>query len=239
MIYEIRLAAPSPQPVTGQAKELSMDRRTFLASTMVVAASTAFPGVASTKSQDITLPPPQTSGGKPLMEVLKARCSTRAYSPKPLEPQVLSDLLWAAWGQSRPDGKRTAPSWKNRQEISVYAILAEGLYRYDAKSHSLKLMSEKNLRPLAGKQDFAATAPLNLVYVLDTAKMSEAPPEERLLYGGCDSGSIFQNVYLYCASQGLVTVVRANVDKPALAKEMGLGADQLITVTQSVGYPKS
>jgi nitroreductase len=216
-----------------------MDRRTFLASTMVVAASAAFPGMATAQSKDIVLPHPQTSGGMPLMEALKERHSTRTFEPKPLEPQVLSNLLWAAWGQNRADGKRTAPSCRNWQETSVYAALPEGLYLYDAAAHALKLIKAKDLRAMTGKQDFPATAPLDLIYVVDFAKMPNMSTEERLLYGGADSGSIFQNVYLSCAAQGLVTVVRANVDKPALAKEMGLGSEQMITLSQTVGYPKS
>jgi nitroreductase len=224
-----------------------MNRREFieagavvLAASAVLTASTVSPGMAAPQSQDLALPQPQTSGGKPLMEALMERHSTRSFSPKPLEPQVLSNLLWAAWGINRTDdsGKRTAPSWKNRQETTVFAALPEGLYRYVPKGHSLAQVVAKDLRPLTGKQDFVATAPLNLIYVLDMSKMSEATPEERLLYGGADSGSIFQNVYLFCASQGLATVVRASIDKPALAKEMGLGADQMITLSQTVGYPK-
>ena len=226
-----------------------MNRREFMeagavmAATAVLAGSVMAPGVAqaTTPAKDTALPKPATSGGMTLTQALMERRSTRAFSPKPLSQQVLSDLLWAAWGVNRDDvtGKRTAPSWKNRQETTVYAALKEGLYRYEAKGHSLAQVSAKDLRPMCGKQDFVATAPLNLVYVVDFSKMADITPEERLLYGGADSGSIYQNVYLTCAAQGLVTVIRANIDKPALAKEMGLGADHLITLSQTVGYPKA
>lgn len=222
-----------------------MNRREFietgavLAASAVLAANVAAPGVASAQAQDMPLPPPRTTGGKPLMDALMERRSTRRFAPKALEPQVLSDLLWAAFGINRPDGsnKRTAPSWKNRQEMAVYAALPTGLFRYDASRHALAPVSGKDLRALTGKQDFVATAPLNLIYVVDFAKMSEASPEERMFVAGCDSGSIFQNVYLACASLGLVTVVRANADKSALAKEMNLGTDQMVTLAQTVGYP--
>ncbi|MFP5223756.1 MAG: nitroreductase family protein [Acidobacteriota bacterium] len=222
-----------------------MNRREFietgavLAASAVLAAGVASPGLASAQAQDMALPPPRTTGGKPLMEALMERRSTRRFSSRLLEPQVLSNLLWAAFGINRSDGsgKRTAPSWKNRQEMTVYAALPGGLYRYDAMGHALAVVSAKDVRALTGRQDFVATAPLNLIYVVDFSKMSDAAPEEKLLVAGYDSGSIFQNVYLACASLGLATVVRANGDKSALAKEMNLGADQMVTLAQTVGYP--
>ena len=187
---------------------------------------------------DIALPPPRTEGGKPLMEALKARQTSRAFSTKPLPDQVLSDLLWAAWGISRPDsGKRTAPSARNWQEVDVYVVLEQGAYLYDAKANTLRAVAGGDLRKLTGPQAFVGAAPLNLVYVADTAKMTGSAPEDQALYSGADVGFISQNVYLYCASEGLATVVRGMVDREALAKALNLPGEKKIILAQTLGYP--
>jgi SagB-type dehydrogenase family enzyme len=188
--------------------------------------------------QPIDLPKPDMEGGKPLMRVLKARQSGREFSPEELPPQVLSNLLWAAWGINRPDGHRTAPSASNRQEIEIYVATADGLYLYDAKSHRLQPVLAKDVRAATGRQPFVGQAPLNLVYVADYSKMGKGSDEDKNLYSAADTGFISQNVYLYCASEGLVTVVRGMVDRPALAKVMNLRPDQRIMLSQTVGYPK-
>jgi len=187
----------------------------------------------------ITLPKPQTEGGKPLMEVLKARRSAREFSPEKLSPQVLSNLLWAAFGINRADGRRTAPSASNRQEIEIYAAMAEGLYRYDAAAHRLEPVLEQDVRAATGTQHFVSSAPLNLVYVADMSRVSPASrsAEDTALYTGADTGCIAQNVYLFCASEGLATVVRAGVDRASLARLMKLPENRRITLAQSVGYP--
>jgi len=187
---------------------------------------------------DIRLPAPQTDGGKPLMVVLKERQTTRAFSPKPLPPQVLSDLLWAGWGINRPEsGKRTAPSARNWQEIDMYVVLPEGAYIYDAKAHSLRLVMPGDWRALTGTQAFAATAPLNLVFVADVTRMKGVAPDQQALYYGVDTGFISQNIYLFCASEGLGTVVRGLVDRDALAKALNLHEHGKIVFAQSVGDP--
>ncbi|MBI4893923.1 MAG: SagB/ThcOx family dehydrogenase [Acidobacteria bacterium] len=179
------------------------------------------------------LPPPVTSGGKPLMEALKARQSGREFSPRKLPEQTLSNLLWAAWGVNRPEkGGRTAPSAMNRQEVDLYAVTAEGAFLYDAKKHALQAVAAGDLRALAGTQGFVKDAPLNLVLVADTAKSGD------LTYAAISAGAISQNVYLYCASEGLSTVVRASVDRPALEKALRLRPEQKILVAQTVGFLK-
>lgn len=189
--------------------------------------------------ETIQLPEPQTAGGKPLMQALKERTSSREFSPDKLPPQVLSNLLWAAWGINRKDsGKRTAPSARNRQEIDVYAALEEGLYRYDAEAHLLRLVVAEDIRAATGVQSFVKDAPVNLVFVADYARMGESTAEEKGFYAAADTGFISQNVYLYCASEGLATIVRAWIDKPSLAKAMKLGPEQQIILSQTVGYPK-
>lgn len=187
----------------------------------------------------IALPKPDTHGGKPLMQALNERKSTREFAPEALSPQVLSNLLWAAFGVNRADGRRTAPSANNRQTIDIYAVMADGTYLYDPAGHKLVPVVSGDLRGLTGQQDFVKQAPLDLVFVSDTAKMSASAPENsKLLYAGAETGFISQNVYLYCASEGLATVVRAMLDKDALAKALKLRPEQKITLSQTVGKMK-
>lgn len=187
--------------------------------------------------QEQALPAPHQNGGKPLMDVLKLRQTSRSFSPKPLPPQVLSDLLWAANGINRPDGKRTAPSTRNWQEIAIYAVLPDGAWLYDARGNRLTPVAKGDLRKLTGMQAFAATAPLNLVFVADTAKMKGASPEDQSMYAAADAAFISQNIYLFCASEGLGTVVRGSVDRAPLAKALNLPDTQKIIFAQTVGYP--
>mgnify|MGYP001135414510 CR=1 FL=1 len=189
--------------------------------------------------QPVKLPSPQTNGGKPLMQALKDRHSTRQFSTEKLPPQVLSNLLWAAFGINRPEsGKRTAPSAVNWQEIDIYVTTAEGLYLYDPNAHSLTPVLDKDIRALTGRQSFVKDVPVNLVYVADFSKMGRASQQDKVFYSAADTGFIAQNVYLYCASEGLATVVRGLIDKPALAKEMNLRPEQKVILAQSVGYPQ-
>ena len=193
---------------------------------------------ASPELVDINLPAPRVKGGKPIMEALGDRQSTRDFSAKKLSPQVLSDLLWAAFGINRADsGKRTAPSTRNWQETDLYVILEEGIYLYQPAENRLKSIVKGDQRKLAGSQSFAATAPLNLVYVSDTSKMGEVSQDDKMLYAGADTGFISQNVYLFCASEGLGTVVRAFVNRPDLAAALKLPKHKIITLAQTVGYP--
>lgn len=189
--------------------------------------------------ETIQLLKPQTEAGKPLMQALMDRKSAREFSPDKLPPQVLSNLLWAAFGLNRKDsGKRTAPSAHNWQEMDVYVALEEGLYLYDAKSHLLKLALAGDIRAATGVQSFVKEAPVNLVFVADFSRMGDSTPEQKSFYSATDTGFISQNVYLFCASEGLATIVRAWIDKPALAKAMNLGPEQRIILSQTVGYPK-
>ena len=195
---------------------------------------------------DISLPAPRMEGGKPLMQALKERQSTRTFRPEKLSVQVLSDLLWAATGVNRPDsGKRTVPSARDWQEIEVYAATEDGVYLYDPKANVLKAVVGGDQRKLTGIQDFVASAPLNLIYVADTTKMvvktasGTVPATDSLdLYVGADTGFISQNVYLFCASDGLITVVRATVDRAVLAKTLNFPDTKRITLVQTVGYPE-
>ncbi len=187
----------------------------------------------------IQLPKPQMDGGKPLMQTLKERGSSREFSPEKLPLQLLSNLLWAAFGVNRPDsGKRTAPSAKNWQEMDIYVATADGLYLFDAKAHLLNPILAEDIRGMTGRQSFVKIAPINLIYVADFSKTGTLTDEQKEFYSAAHTGFISQNVYLYCASEGLATVVRASIDRPALAKAMKLRPDQRITLAQPVGYPR-
>jgi len=196
-----------------------------------------YAGIAA-GGEAVKLPTPQVTGGMPLMAALKSRHSTREFESRPLPAQVLSNLLWAAQGVNRPDsGKRTAPTARDWREIDVYVVLPEGVSVYEPATHSLRRVLDKDIRALTGTQDFPATAPLNLVYVADLGRMDTSDDNKRL-YSATDTGFIAQNVYLFCASAGLGTVVRGSVDREALAAALGLKASQQIILAQSVGYPK-
>jgi SagB-type dehydrogenase family enzyme len=188
----------------------------------------------------IALPKPQTDGGRPLMQVLKERQSLRSFSDRKLPDEVLGNLLWAAFGVNRPDsGKRTAPSAVNWQEVDVYVAIPDGVYLYDAPAHALKPVLAGDHRAKAGKQDFVGEAPLVLIFVADRARMGQASEADKDFYSAVDTGYISQNVYLFCASEGLATVVIGMVDRPDLAKALSLQPDQRVILTQPVGYPKA
>jgi SagB-type dehydrogenase family enzyme len=189
--------------------------------------------------EKITLPAPKTDIGKPLMQALKLRQSTRSFDTKELSLQEISNLLWAADGINRPGtGKRTAPSAMNWQEISVYVCMEKGTYVYDAEANSLNPVQQGDLRKYCGTQDFVKSAPLNLVYVADYAKVKNSSDEDMKFYTAADCGFIAENVYLYCASEGLGAVIRANIDRKKLAEVLNLKPDQKILLSQTIGYGK-
>lgn len=187
----------------------------------------------------IALPAPRTTGGMPLLDALRLRHSERDFGDRMLPAQLLSDLLWAACGINRSGvGKRTAPTARNWQEIDLYVALPGGVYRYDAVAHALEPVAGGDLRGVTGTQPYVAVAPVNLVYVAETARMEGAKPEQFEAYAAADAAFIAQNVYLFCASEGLATVVRASIDRPALALAFGLRSGQRVALAQTVGYPR-
>jgi nitroreductase len=148
-------------------------------------------------------------------------------------------MLWAAFGINRPEsGGRTAPTGHDAQEIDIYVAKADGLYLYDAKANALLPVLSEDIRALTGNQEFVKDAPVNLIFVADGEKLKGFPEPQRDFYAAASTGYISENVYLYCASAGLATVVRGWVNKEALAKVMGLKPAQKVILAQTVGYPK-
>ncbi len=194
--------------------------------------------VTAQETKPVALPTPQTTGGKPLMQALNERQSTREFSPQKLPPPELSNLVWAAWGINRADGRRTAPSSSNRQEMDVYVVTADGAYVYDAKANALNPVVSGDIRKSAGTQEFVAQAPLNLVYVADLSKMGGNDENSKIATANADTGFIAQNVYLFCASEGLGSVVRGSAPRAELAKDLKLRPDQRVTLAHTVGYLK-
>ena len=204
------------------------------------------------EAEVIKLPPPQTEGGKPLMQALKLRQSTRGnYGPEEkLSMQTLSNLLWAADGVNRPGGHRTAPSAVDWQNIDIYVATADGLFVYDAPQHVLKVISKQDVRAISGlegqatgpmKQDFAKTAPVSLVYVADMAKtkgMKYSGEDVGLTWSYTGTGAIAQNVYLFCASENLACIVRAMIDATRLSQVFKLGPDQKVMLTSTIAHFK-
>ena len=215
-----------------------MTRRAANAGLVTSAILTAVPSLAATGSAVLELPPPRTQGGKPLIEALKLRRSIREYSNRPLPLQVLSDLLWAAFGINRPSGDRTAPYWRHIMVIDVYTAMADGVWLYEPKRHVMLAHLRADIRAQTGLQDFVANAPLNLVYVAHGERMQDISANERRLYASVDTGFIGQNVYLFCASEGLATVFRGAVDYEKLNRTMQLEKDQFVTFAQTMGYPR-
>jgi nitroreductase len=194
---------------------------------------------AASEAPVMQLPAPKMSGGMPLMQALKLRHSTREYADRQLPLPVLSDLLWAAFGVNRASGDRTVPYWRHIMVIDVYAAMADGVWLYDPKTHLLRKHLDADIRAATGQQDFVGGAPLNLVYVAHGERMHDVPPEDRRLYASVDAGFIGQNIYLFCASEGLASVFRAAIDYKKLAEAMQLEGEQFVTFAQTVGYQRS
>jgi nitroreductase len=241
-----------------------MNRRTFLKSvpvlTVLASSKTGFTDDANTTTSPardagvaeqpqlvpqtygvIKLNPPDLNQGISLMQALKKRRTNRDISDKKLTLQQLSDLLWAADGQNRPDGKRTSPAAMGIYCVDIYVVLPEGAFLYDAAKHHLKPVAKGDFRKSAGMQDFVFIAPLNLVYVFTPRNPKNAPApvleEKRKVWADVEVGCMVQNVYLYCASEGLATVVRGMIDQKKFSEVIKVKPEQIV-LAQTIGYPK-
>ncbi|MFH1708959.1 MAG: SagB/ThcOx family dehydrogenase [Planctomycetota bacterium] len=211
----------------------------------LIAAQAVFFGQNQTVPTLLKLAPPDLASGGSLMQALKDRCSVRSFADTKLTPQQLAGLLWAANGVNRDDGKRTAPAALNKQVVDIYVVLADGVYLYDAVDHQLLPVAQGDHRAKAGRQDFVAGAPVNLVFVADLAKLKDLPPfaaglpdAEKLKWAYIAAGCQAENVHLYCAAQGLGAVIRGLVDPAVFGPVIGLRPEQTIIMAQTVGVPK-
>lgn len=192
--------------------------------------------MACGQSEDLKkLPPAERDKGMALMQALDKRHTSRSFSHKPIPDQVLANLLWAGFGINRENGKRTAPTSRNIQDVEIYVASQDGLYKYVAEKHALKQLMSKDIRSATGEQDFVDEAPINLIYVSNHRKVEDGSPSK--FTQGVNTGCVVQNVYLYCASEGLSCVVRGYVDKEKLREAMELEDYRHITLTHTIGYP--
>jgi nitroreductase len=211
------------------SRELGPARILVLALIAIAATATDF--------KPIKLPPPQTAGGKPLMQALLERQTIRELKPDKLPDQVLANLLWAGFGINRTaNAHRTAPSAMNSQELDIYVATADGVFLYAPAANELRPVSSEDVRSRAGGEASFHTAPVTLILVADLARLAKAKPDDRRFYAAFDAGTISQNLYLYCASEGLATVVH-DLDRSRLIDPLKLRPEQQIILAQAVGYP--
>jgi nitroreductase len=202
---------------------------------MMAAVCAAGAGVFAQEETVVKLPEPDKAGGKPLIQALDERKSTRAFSDKEISMETLSSLLWAGFGVNRDDGRRTAPTARNVQDITVYALTPDGAFMYDAKANTLVTRSDTDQREAVISQAWGKKAPLAIFYV---QTVQGEPNQQQLLFGAMHAGSIYQNVGLFCASEGLGDVVVGTYNADAAKKALNLPDNQRIVVGQIIGYPQ-
>jgi nitroreductase len=227
-----------------------MNRRTFVKTLpgITVITGTMY-GTTKIELKPIILPKPKKEGGKSVLQALQERRTNRSMSPREIPIQVLSTLLWAAFGVNRERasfGKtgRTAPSASNSQEIDLYIALPEGVFLYEAVPHKLTPVVQGDYRSRGGRRG-AAQAPVNIFYIADLTRYDLGPrqpdrsigdPEVQKSYYYTDTGFIAQNVYLFAAAHGLAAWFH-NCDKRNTPKEFNLKPHQRVLFAQSIGYP--
>ena len=193
----------------------------------------------SQELKEIKLNAPDKTRGSAVMKALSDRQSIREYDTKDVSLQDLSDLLWAANGINRQDGKRTAPSAMDRREIDVYMINKDGAYLYDVNEHVLKPVSSGDFRKaVAAQQDFAATAPISIVLVANLEKLGDPTKEGTRSTASFDAGIVCQNINIFCSAVGLATVPRGSMNQAELRTALKLSDTQIISINNPVGYPK-
>ncbi len=212
-----------------------MRRISFVFATLFIVA------VLSAQSlQPIKLVTPSKDRGSSIMKALADRRSTRDFSDRKLSAQDLSDVIWAANGINRPaDGKKTAPSAMNKQDIDIFVIMEKGAYLYEAKTHSLKPVVAGDYRPLIGdSQPYINKVPVCLLMVSDLARFDmKMDIEIKKQWAAFDAGIISQNISLFCSGCGFVTVPRAFMKKDELKKVLNLSNTQEPMLNNPVGYP--
>lgn len=189
-----------------------------------------------TVAQDVQLPEPNKSAGLPVMEAFAQRRSVRNFSDRQISPQQLSNLLWAAMGQNRPDGRLTAPSCLNFQEIHLYIFDKNGVAEYIPATHSLKHLVDGDHRALvAGGQDFVLSAPVSLVMVAEMTKFGNKN-DRSMMMASVDAGIVSENISIACAGLGLSTVPRATMAADDIVALLGLDDNFIPIMNNPVGF---
>ena len=199
-----------------------MKLKTLLISAIVMMSS------CNISAKDIQLPEPNRTGGMPLMDAINNRHSSREFSDFTLTEQQLSDMLWIACGYNRPD-KRTVATALNRQEMSAYVVTDKAVYKYEPKENKLIHINSGDLRDAFAAQDFAKNAPLNIALVADMEK------QVKDIFAAMTVGAMSNNIYLWCASEGLNTVTRASFDQEGMKKALKLSETEEVLLVQTVG----
>jgi len=217
----------------------------FLAATLVAqepAPQPAAPAPAQPAPLEvIKLDPPRLDAGVPTMQALKQRRSEKKFAETKLSRQQISEVLWAADGINRDDGHRTAPSAMGKYPIDIYVVLEEGVYLYSPAKHDLTPVAQGDFRKQCGTQEYVYTSPLNLVYVADYDKFSDirdASAQKKAEWACMEAGSQAQNVYIYCASEGLATVFRVSIDNEEFGRVIKARPSQSVIAAQTVGHTK-
>ena len=186
--------------------------------------------------ETIKLQAPDLEGGIALMTAAQNRKSYREFEEKNLSLRHLSEILWMANGVNREDGKRTVPSARALYPLLTYVVLANGIYLYDPAAHELQPVVEGDYRNLTGRQPFVDNAPLNVVFIANYEVFGDTPADRCLYLAALDAGHCTQNIYLYCASEGLKSVVRAGAQEKELLEVLNLNGRHQFVVAHTVGY---
>lgn len=172
------------------------------------------------------LPEPDKQGGMPLMQALNERQSIKAFADKEVDNQVLSEILWAAYGVNRSGGLRTIPTAMNQKDLDMFVAKKDGIWQYNANDHELIMISHENILPIFATQDYMKDAPIVLIYT--GGKDGDYP--------AMHAGSAYQNVGLYAASKGMASVVRGYFDKDEVAKALKLPNSKKVIISQAIGW---
>lgn len=207
--------------------DIPLSRRSLLLSAGAASSALAVPALAETPAE-LTM-----------TEALRARRSTRAFADRPVDPAVLAELLWAAFGVNRPDtGLHTAPSWHGSADAVVHLATADGVLRYDPATNATQSLLTEDIRTRLSPEPFVATAPACLIFVSDLRKLAATDKDdEKRLWALVDAAMVSENVYLFAAARGLGTCLIGGLDRAAITEILALGAQDYPTFVQPVGYP--
>lgn len=207
----------------------------------ILIAALAFASLVNINAQDIKLNEPVKTGGISVMETFAKRQSSSEFADKELSIQDLSNLLWAANGINRENGKKTAPSAQNSQDIDVYVALPNAVYKFDAQANNLILISEGDYRGLAGGKKDNPLPPSILYIVADASKYKPSAYnsiEHITDMNKVDAGIVSQNISIFCSGMGLGTKPRAQMNHAELKKVLKLSDSQTLMLNHPVGYLK-